>query len=111
VAASNSLADKFSKLGREGITITATGFYGPQSRNVRLAAKHQIPDLVKDLKYDNLQFTNLEMETSGIYALASMLGHEAVSINAILANRVTGAFSNQPSKTIEVLIDNVLNII
>lgn len=111
VAASSHLATKFSQLGKAGITITATGFYGPQSRNVRLKAKHQIPELVKDLKYNALQFTNLEMETAGIYALAKMLGHEAISINAILANRVTGAFSKQPAKTIEVLIDKVLNII
>jgi len=111
VKASESLLKKFSHLGHNGITTTATGFYGPQSRNIRLDAKYSLPELLANSRYKDLKFTNLEMETSGIYGLSSLLRHEAISINAILANRVTGAFSKQASKTVEQLIQATLEIV
>lgn len=51
------------------------------------------------------------METAGIYGLAKLLGHRAVSLNAILANRATGEFSEQVHKTVEELIKYTLNAI
>ena len=60
------------------------------------------------MTYNDLPFTNIEMETAGIYGLAHLLGHNAVSLNAILANRRTGEFSNQPQKTIDDLIEESL---
>lgn len=111
VDGNSELIHQFSSLGIQGVTITATGFYGPQSRQVRLSERYQLPDLVKDLSFQDLRFTNLEMETAGIYGLAGLLGHQAVSINAILANRVTGAFSKQPAQTVESLIEKVLSLI
>ncbi|MGA1049633.1 MAG: phosphorylase, partial [Minisyncoccia bacterium] len=61
--------------------------------------------------FQGLNFTNIEMETAGIYGLANHLGHQAISFNAILANRWEGTFSRKPSHTIENLIKKVLTLI
>ncbi len=93
-----------------GFTATNAGFYGPQGRTLRL--KNQDDNLntkLSSFRYNDLKITNLEMETSGIYGLARLLGHNAVSLNAILANRATGEFSNIPSKTVDSLIKYTLN--
>lgn len=89
-----------------GITVTADGFYGPQGRELR--AQVQSDSLLMDLKnisYKGVPVTNFEMETAGIYGMARVLGHNAISLNAILANRNTGKFSNQPHKAITRLIE------
>ncbi|WP_293947364.1 MULTISPECIES: nucleoside phosphorylase [unclassified Sphingobacterium] len=94
---------------QKGMTLTAPGFYGPQGRSLR--SDNTIPDLIpliNSFKYSDLRLTNLEMETAGIYALASMLGHQAVSINAILASRVAGKFSSDPEAVVEKAIQLVL---
>lgn len=94
---------------KQGITATAPGFYAPQGRQVR--AKNAIKDFFKKLKnfkQGTHLITNLEMETAPIYALAKILGHNALSINAILANRVTFEISNEPHKIIEKVIKIVL---
>ena len=94
-----------SKKTVQGITVTNAGFYAPQGRALRLKPRltnfHQ---KLETFSYQETQITNLEMETAGIYGLAKLLGHYAVSLNAILANRSTGEFSKTPSKTIERLI-------
>ena len=59
-------------------------------------------------QYNNEVITNLEMETSGIYGMARLLGHRAISLNAILANRASGDFSKKPKETIDKLIEKVL---
>lgn len=90
---------------RLGFTATNTGFYGPQGRSLRIAPSQAgIMSKMVRFKFNDLQITNLEMETSGIYALAKLLGHQAVSLNCILANRATGEFSSNPSKAVEELI-------
>lgn len=100
------------KLGfdfHKGITITNTGFYGPQGRMLRLQPKST--DFIDRLAQLNLEgniVSNLEMETAGIYLLANLLGHKALSLNAILANRQTGHFSTDPNKTVDNLIKTVL---
>ncbi len=94
---------------RLGFTATNTGFYGPQGRELRLATSQSgVMSRMASFSFDGLQITNLEMETSGIYALAKLLGHQAVSLNCILANRTTGEFSNNPSKAIQELIQSTL---
>jgi uridine phosphorylase len=102
---------KYDSISTAGITITANGFYGPQSRSLRLKSKYDIPYLTKDIVYDGIKVTNLEMETAGIYGMSKLLGHRAISLNAILANRITGKFSTSPQKTIEKLIKEVLTLI
>lgn len=94
---------------RLGITVTNSGFYGPQGRSLRLTPR--IPnfnDKLASFSYKNMQITNLEMETAGIYGLAKLHGHRAVSLNAILANRATGEFSSNAIKTVDSLIQYTL---
>tara|TARA_R110002167_G_scaffold31099_13_gene102535 strand:- start:254 stop:1138 length:885 start_codon:yes stop_codon:yes gene_type:complete len=94
---------------RLGVTVTNTGFYGPQGRTLRIEPSDS--DLLSKLagfSHDGLQITNMEMETSGIYCLANLMGHRAVSMNCILANRPTGIFSKNPEKAVDALIQYVL---
>jgi len=105
------LMEKFnSNRIRFGITITASGFYGPQFRELRLQASE--PDLMRRIiafSNNERQLTNLEMETAGIYGLSKLLGHRAISLNAILANRATGEFSQKPQETVNELIEFTLD--
>lgn len=93
----------------KGITLTAPGFYAPQGRCLR--SDNTIPDLISlinSFRHNDFRLTNLEMETAGIYALANMFGHQALSINAILASRVAGEFSADPEAVVEKAIQLVL---
>ncbi|WP_269235440.1 nucleoside phosphorylase [Flavobacterium flavigenum] len=94
----------------KGITATAGGFYGPQGRILRL----NIQDEELNNKMDNFNFndnriTNLEMETAAIYGLSALLGHNALSLNAIIANRASGTFSQDPYKAVDELIAYTLD--
>ncbi|WP_445736282.1 nucleoside phosphorylase [Mariniflexile sp.] len=89
----------------KGITATAGGFYGAQGRVLRLPVQDATLNHNMDaFKYNGLRITNLEMETSAIYGLSKLLGHRAVSLNAIIANRANGTFSKNPSQVVENLI-------
>ncbi len=93
-----------------GMTITAGGFYGPQGRVLRLPI--QDPNLNKKIdsfQHKGIRITNLEMETSAIYGLSRLLGHHACSMNAIIANRALGEFSENPAQVVEDLIIYTLN--
>lgn len=93
-----------------GITATNIGFYAPQGRVLR--APLQDENFMKKLtgfNFNGLQITNLEMETSGIYGMARLLGHQALSLNAILANRITGEFSKKPTEIVDQLIKFTLD--
>ena len=92
-----------------GVTVTAPGFYAPQGR----AVNHNVmvPDFLEVLgknEVNSCPITNLEMETAGIYGLSSIFQHKALSISAILANRITGKFSGNPKKVVEVMIEKTL---
>ena len=110
IKGSETLATKiFSDKMHKGFTGTAGGFYGPQGRVLRL----DIQDADLNTKMDNFNFngtrmTNLEMETAAIYGLGRLLGHECLSLNAIIANRATGDFSKNPYEVVEELIDYTL---
>lgn len=92
-----------------GITATLPGFYGPQGRSIKINStfKTALGEL-HHLKIGDYYVTNFEMETSGIYALAHLLGHEAHSFSALLANRTTNVFHPNPSAPVEELIEKVL---
>lgn len=99
-----------SDLIHKGITATAGGFYGPQGRVLRL----NIQDEKLNSKMDNFNFegnriTNFEMETAAIYGLGKLLGHECLSLNAIIANRATATFSEDPYKAVDELIAYTLD--
>lgn len=96
-----------------GLTMTAAGFYAPQGRSLRLKSGLS-PELLARLRtwqHDDLRLTNIEMETSGIYGLATALGHRSASISALVANRAKGTFSKQPAKTVAALIDRGLELV
>ncbi|MDC7993510.1 nucleoside phosphorylase [Altibacter sp. HG106] len=110
VAADVSLQKLFQQDSfTHGVTATNVGFYGPQGRRLRLALEDaEMNQKLGAFEFQQQRITNLEMETSGIYAMSKLLGHSAISLNAILANRATGAFSNHPEKTIDRLIIHTL---
>ncbi|WP_413512574.1 nucleoside phosphorylase [Myroides odoratus] len=103
---SPSLEEKLSSAQTfKGITGTAGGFYGPQGRVLRLGI--QDPELnhkIDNFKFEAYRITNFEMETSAIYGLAKLLGHQAVSLNTIIANRANGTFSEDPYAAVDQLI-------
>ena len=107
--------DLFSQFGKHfnsGITATCCGFYAPQGRMLRAEAKYE--DLIKrlsNIEVNGLRVKNFEMETAALYGMATLLGHQAVSVNAILANRVNHTFSHDPDLVIENTIKKVLEII
>jgi uridine phosphorylase len=94
----------------KGFTGTAGGFYGPQGRVLRLPI--QDPDLnakMDRFEFNGIKMTNLEMETGAIYGLGKLLGHECLSLNAIIANRANGTFSADPYKAVDALIAYTLD--
>lgn len=113
VKASDTLLDTVAKDIRKGVTLTNCGFYGPQGRTVRISPKDKnyIDELSAISLPGNRKLTNMEMETSAIYGMSKLLGHHALSLNAILANRVDGTFSKDPHGTTDKLIRHVLDII
>ena len=96
----------------QGITVTCPGFYGPQGRVLRLGIKN--PDLINRLtqfSYGQHRITNFEMETSAIYGLGRLLGHQCLAVNAIVANRIHQQFSKDSATLVENLITKSLDII
>lgn len=92
-----------------GVTITANGFYGPQSRSVRLPLSH--PDLlerIRTFEHKGFRATNFEMECAGLYALSSALEHRVLTCCVVLANRYNEKFTEDPLKAVDALIDQVL---
>lgn len=88
-----------------GITATANGFFGPQGRVLRLPLKDKtLNDKLESFRFKENRITNLEMETSAIYGLSRLMGHQALSLNAIIANRPGKTFSKDPYAAIEELI-------
>ncbi|MBK7427905.1 MAG: nucleoside phosphorylase [Saprospiraceae bacterium] len=95
---------------RKGITLTCPGFYAPQGRILRYEAT--VDDILGQAgkwNYHDLEATNFEMETAGIYGLASLLGHKALSVSAVVANRIKQEFSKNAAKVVNDLISNVLD--
>lgn len=111
-SASESLVNKFEQHFAKGTTLTANGFYAPQGRSLRL--QNEFSDFIETIhrfRHKHFRITNIEMETAAIYGLGKILGHQCLSVNAILANRITHRFSNQPAQTINHMIEKVLEII
>ena len=106
VEADKTLLKKFSsEKTKQGITITNVGFYGPQGRVLRAKLKDEnLNEKLTSFRYKKKKITNLEMETATMYGMAKLLGHHALSMNAIIANRASGTFSKDASKTIDALI-------
>jgi uridine phosphorylase len=109
VRGSESLMKQIAFDMPQGNTVTCPGFYAPQGRVLR--APVRFPNLLEVLNYyhkGDFWLTNFEMETAGYYAMARLLGHEALSVNAILANRIKNKVVKNPNKVVESLIERVL---
>lgn len=104
-SSSPSLFALFKDQITSGITVTCPGFYGPQGRFLRaIPAYPQLTQLLSSFRHENFLLTNFEMETAGIYGLCQVLGHEAISLSAIVANRIQNKFSENHEATIDALI-------
>jgi uridine phosphorylase len=111
--ASSKLLAQFESLNAfKGVTLTAPGFYAPQGRTIRM---HSIrPDFLEKVsgaKLEGEEITNIEMETAAYYAFAGAMGHEMISLNALLANRITNEFSKDPEGQIMSLIEKAIALI
>ncbi|MBK8557547.1 MAG: nucleoside phosphorylase [Lewinellaceae bacterium] len=109
VTAGNTLLEQFASLGHVGITATNPGFYGPQGRQLRAPVRmRSYLDMLHGWQWQGQHIINLEMETAAIYGLANLLGHQAVSISALLANRPRGTFATNPRKAVQHMIIKAL---
>ncbi len=110
VASSDLLFKKLAGDGLiPGVTISAPGFYGPQGRELRLpVADGQLNSKIEKFRYGKHKIINYEMECSAIYGLSKLLGHRAVTVCAIIANRITKSYSSRHEETISELIAKVL---
>ena len=107
--ASTALLDTIGANMLQGITITCPGFYGPQGRILRIpAATNDFLSHLQRYQFEAHRFTNFEMETAGIYGMANLLGHQAISCNALIANRANGTFSSDSKAAVRKLIELVL---
>jgi len=109
IQGSSTLLELLGKGLIHGNTVTCPGFFGPQGREVRL--KPAIPDIIEKLAsidVEGFQMTNFEMETAGYYAMGRLLGHEMLSLNAIVANRITHEFADNAYSIVDQLIVKTL---
>jgi len=110
VKASELLVEKIGFDWQKGITATANGFYGPQGRSLRLPLKDpEFNNKLSSFAFGNNKLTNYEMETSALYGLGSSLGHNTLTICAIIANRFNKSYSKDYKATVNKLIVEVLN--
>jgi uridine phosphorylase len=110
IEASQSLIDKIGFDMMKGLTISAPGFYAPQGRVLRLPlVDDHLNDKISAFKYKDLRINNFEMESSAIYGLAKLLGHEALTVCVIIANRIRKEYSINYKRAVEQLVVNVLD--
>jgi uridine phosphorylase len=111
ISSNELLTNRFrSPLTHEGITVTSSGFYGPQGRSLRLESK--IKDIhvkLGSIDFDGMKIVNFEMESSAIFALGRQLGHSCTTICLGVANRPNMEFSTGCEQEMKDLIQYVLN--
>jgi uridine phosphorylase len=109
---STALLSMFRQGYIQGITIGCPGFFGPQGRVLRLPLAYPgLVDKLSHFKHNQNYISNFEMESSAIYGLGRLLGHQCISLNVIVANRVRKEFSKDGAKAVDDLIAHSLNII
>lgn len=110
-AASSLLLNKLDEEIVRGITLTCPGFYAPQGREIRLKPRFdRMIERLAGLRINGKRLTNFEMETAGYYALGKLLGHEMLSLNAIVANRPLKKFDSDAEKSVDRLIKKALDL-
>lgn len=111
-SAGSSVLKHFVEGFHHGITVTCPGFYGPQGRVLRLGLHYpKLVDSLTSFRYGQHRITNFEMETSAIYGLGKLLGHQCLSINTVVANRVSKTFSKDGKASVDKSIQYVLSIL
>ena len=109
VKGSSALVERIGEGFHKGITITANGFYAPQGRRLRLLPKHQsVNEDLRKFAFKSHKVVNYEMETSALYGLSKLMGHQACTVCAVVANRYANSFSKDYKPVISKLIDQVL---
>lgn len=112
VKGSEKLTEFFKEGYIKGITVTCPGFYGPQGRLLRAPiAFPRLIDSLSGFRSGGYRITNFEMETSSIYGLGKLLGHQCLSINTVVANRIQKTFSPDGGKAVEYMIEKTLEIL
>ncbi len=110
VEASHKLVETIGHDMIKGLTISAPGFYGPQGRILRLPlVDNKLNEKISTFKFSQKRINNFEMESSAIYGLAKLLGHDALTICSIIANRLRKEYSDNYKKAVEELVVKVLN--
>jgi len=110
--AGSSVLKHFVDGYHHGITVTCPGFYGPQGRVLRLGlSSPELIDRLTQFNFGSHRITNFEMETSAIYGLGKLLGHQCLSISAIVANRIVKEFSKNGALAVDNMIKKSLEII
>ena len=110
VKGSDELMSRVADITVGGITATAPGFYAPQGRNIRIApAVKDLNERLASFSWDGLKVTNLEMETSAIYGLSKLMGHNALTVCLIIANRADGTFLNNYSAQMRDTITSIMD--
>ncbi|MDR2064625.1 MAG: nucleoside phosphorylase [Prevotellaceae bacterium] len=115
VTASEKLIKLFEDSTVEGMTVSAPGFYGPQGRVLRLPLwKADQNELIEKFEYERKKITNFEMEGSAIAGLSRLLGHEAITVCTIIANRVNKTaladYKNNVRKMVEMTLEKILTL-
>ena len=111
-SASVSLLKNFTREFHNGLTVTCPGFYGPQGRILRMGISYPgFIDHLTEFSFGQYRICNFEMETAGIYGLGKILGHQCLSLSAIVANRVNKTFSSDGGAAVDNLIRKTLEII
>jgi len=105
VQSSNELFNLFPDETHSGITISAPGFYAPQGRRIRLdPLDMELNDKLESFRYRGLKIMNYEMESSALFGLSRLLGHQAVTLCAMIANRASGEFTSDYKASVSNLI-------
>ncbi len=111
-AASDALMTQMAAELGKGITCTANGFYGPQGRELRIPlAFPGMNSLIESFVYDDYKITNLEMETSALYGLGKLLGHNTLTICNVIANRVRKEYSKDVQQSVDNMIRYALDVV
>ncbi|MGX8712491.1 MAG: nucleoside phosphorylase [bacterium] len=113
VQGSKLLLDKIAFDMHHGITATAPGFYGPQGRTIRLHPSienlnDKLASFVWKVEREKWKVTNLEMETSAIYGFSHLMGHAALTVCLIIANRPKGTFLNDYHPQMRELVGTIV---
>lgn len=110
VKGSTDLIDKIGKGFNPGITITASGFYAPQGRKLRLSPRYpNLNESLRAFEFEGQRIVNYEMETSALYGLSRLMGHDACTVCAVVANRYANSFSKDYKPVMKRLIHDVLD--